>query len=530
MNFIRLAIYNKVSSRWWLLLATGLLLLTLAFGIDTRTTVLLRNTALLAVGVAAGSLPLGTFLALLLLRTDLPGRRLAWMILGVMLFVPLYLQASAWQAGFGLQGWYSSVFRGTVWLDGWFGAIWMHTCAATPWITLLAAVGLAAIEPELEELALLDAPAWKVIARVTLPRAMPALGVAALWVLLTVAGETTITDLCRVRTYAEELYTQIALGQEPGKATLAVLPGVLLSGWLILAGWLLCLGLVRRDGLLAYGRRRIYPLGRLRRPAGLLTAAIFLVLAGVPLANLVYQAGVALTSDHGQVLRSWSLLKCLRLVPAAAIENRAELGWSAGIGSLAATSATLLGFGLGWLARRGGLAVAPALAASAVGLAVPAPALALAIIWLLDTPACPPLVWLYDHSVLAPWVGQTLRSLPLATLLAWHVVQTVPPSLLEAARLDGAGAWTRLTQVVFPAIRRRLAAIWLAALALAVGDLTVSLLVAPPGVTTVSMRVFQFLHAGVDDRLAALCLLSAAVSLALGGSAVMLLWPRREKL
>ena len=41
---------------------------------------------------------------------------------------------------------------------------------------------------------------------------------------------------------------------------------------------------------------------------------------------------------------------------------------------------------------------------------------------------------------------------------------------------------------------------------LSVGELSASLLVLPPGVTTISVRIFQLLHYGVDDRVAALAL------------------------
>ena len=77
------------------------------------------------------SVPLGTLLAWLLVRTDLLGRRLWLALLGLMLFVPLYLQAAAWQAGFGLQGWYTLAGFGRTLLEGWAGAIWVP-CRSGP--------------------------------------------------------------------------------------------------------------------------------------------------------------------------------------------------------------------------------------------------------------------------------------------------------------------------------------------------------------------------------------------------------------
>ena len=75
---------------------------------DARTWSLALNTLLLTGATCAISLPLGSVVAWLLTRTDLPGRRVGMVLLGLMLFVPLYLQAAAWHAGFGVQGWFTS--------------------------------------------------------------------------------------------------------------------------------------------------------------------------------------------------------------------------------------------------------------------------------------------------------------------------------------------------------------------------------------------------------------------------------------
>ena len=67
------------------------------------------------------------------------------------------------------------------------------------------------------------------------------------------------------------------------------------------------------------------------------------------------------------------------------------------------------------------------------------------------------------------------------------------------------------------------------ALVLAMGELSASLLVLPPGVTTISVRIFQLLHYGVDDRVAALALSVFAAMTALAGltAAAVALRPRR---
>ena len=56
----------------------------------------------------------------------------------------------------------------------------VHALAALPWVILIVGVGLCAVEPELEESALLDYGPGRVLLHVTLRRALGAIAAAAL--------------------------------------------------------------------------------------------------------------------------------------------------------------------------------------------------------------------------------------------------------------------------------------------------------------------------------------------------------------
>lgn len=464
------------------------------------------NTLLLAGATCAISVPLGTVLAWLLVRTDLPGRKAALVLLGTMLFVPLYLQAAAWQAGFGLQGWYTLACEGFVLLEGWRGAVWVHAMAAVPWVVLIVGAGLWLIEPELEEAALLDGTTGQVLRRVTLPGAAAALGVAALWTLTMTAGEMTVTDLFVVRTYAEELYTQIAMGRQPDEVSLGVLPGVVVTALSVIAGLVISAKVARADRPVSHRPRWVFRLGRWRWPLAVAVGLLLALLAGVPLANLVYKAGIVVTPTEFGPTRSWSLVKFLTIVVTSPWRYQREFGWSLAIGALSATAATATATLLAWSARRSRRGAAVAILAAAVSLAVPGPLLGLAIIGLLNRPEIPPLVYLYDQSILAPWLALAIRGLPPALLVMWYALRTVPQEMLDAAVVDGAGPMRLLWRIALPGRRVALALAWLVALAVALGDLAASILVVPPGVTTLSIRIFGLLHYGVEDQVAGICL------------------------
>src|SRR6185437_14636013 len=62
---------------------------------------LVRNTSVLILGTLALALPVGVAGAVLLYRTDLPGRLVFLFVVLLTLFIPLPLFASGWQAILG---------------------------------------------------------------------------------------------------------------------------------------------------------------------------------------------------------------------------------------------------------------------------------------------------------------------------------------------------------------------------------------------------------------------------------------------
>jgi iron(III) transport system permease protein len=269
-----------------------------------------------------------------------------------MLFVPLFLQTAAWQAGFGLQGWFTLSAGATPLVDGWRGTIWIHIMAALPWVVLIAGIGLRRSERELEEAALLDASAGKVFFRVTLKNSLPAIGAAALWVAVTTAGEMTVTDFFGIRTYAEELYTQIAIGQEPGGVPPSVLWGVVLTVALILGGVKLLDVFIPRERPTSVGQSLNFSLGRWRWPLTIVGSLFLLLVIGVPLGSLIYKAGVLVTQTDAGPERSFSLAKFFTMIARSPHDFAKEFRWSFVAGAISASAAVALGTLMAWWGRK----------------------------------------------------------------------------------------------------------------------------------------------------------------------------------
>jgi iron(III) transport system permease protein len=488
---------------------------------------LLAASGLLAGGALAIALPVGVVLALLIHKTHGPGRRLATTLLVAMLFIPLHLHAAAWRAGFGALGWF------TQWgdpsgpidplLDGFAGAVWVHGTAAVPWVALIVGAALRGVDRRLEEQALLFMSPPGVLLRVSLRAAAPAVLVAAGWVLVVAATEMTASDLFQVRTFAEEVYTQHALGlfdpieevtPEAQMHALQLAMGllaILLTAVAVLwgAGDLIASASSSRS----QDAWRWQP-GAARFAVSGLLCLLLVLIAAVPMGSLIEKAGGRAVREGDTWRREWSPVKAVSETALAPVRHRREFWQSLKLGVGVATGAVLLGGAIAWQLVPGGMARRAWLVLLAVCLATPGPLVGLAAIKLLNQPADSLLGflgWLYDHTLLAPWLVQMVRATPIAALVLWPVWASVPRGVLEAARLDGVRSGWRLGLLAARIRPAGVAAAWLAALAVSFGELSATLLVMPPGVQTVTLQLFNLLHSGVDDRVAAISLVMILV-------------------
>ncbi len=464
---------------------------------------IVQTTAELLAGTLAISVPVGTFLAIMVARTDLPLRRIVAVLLGLMLVVPLYLQTGAWQAGFGLQGWFTTWSRQPELLYDLRGAIWVHAMAAVPWVALIVGVGLQLVEPELEEEALLHARTRQVFWHVTLRRAAGAIGIAALWVAVSAGSEMTVSDLFRVRTAAEEIYLAFAATSDIEAATLELVPQIVVNVLLLVLGGTLCLKLMPRSRPIAFRRLAKYRLGPWRWPLAGLTLLILLVLIGVPLANLAYKAGYEGRATRSSFEQSWSVRKLLTMAgalpgtpeepgPFQTFDN--EILSSLKISTLTATATLVLGTALAWIGRSGRFRTPAVCLLVALLLALPAPLVSAGV---GRTLAYFPLI--YD-SYAAPCTAIGLRTLPIAVLIMWYALRRVPDEALELARVEGAGSLACLTKVAIPLCWPAMIVAWLVGFLLAVGDVAASQMVQLPGRETLAWRAFDRLHSGADDQ------------------------------
>jgi iron(III) transport system permease protein len=466
------------------------------------------QTIRVVLATEAVSLSLGVPLALLIFKTDLLGRRTLAGILALTLFVPMPLYATGWIGGFGNAG-RLQAFGDQPLITGWLGAAFIHAMSCIPWVVAIVGLGLLSVEPELEESALTDRPGWWVLIHISLRRSLGAIGAAALTVAILTAGDMTVTDLLRVRTYAEEAYVQFGLGRSAAEAARVAAPPMLILGVLILFGVRAISRLEPSRIATAHARPWRCRLAGWRLGASVAAWLTLAFMTGPPLYSLIWRAGRLGGLNHPA---TWSPSNLARTLASVSDEIGGPLVASTLTSAAAASIAVCLGWTIAWIcraspSRRFGVIVALSVA---VTLATPGPVAGLAIkMAYLHVPP------VHDTTVIVI-LGLVMRTWPFALLLAWPAVVGLPASFLESAAIDGYGPIGVMTRVALPLTLPAIAGAWGFSFVMALGELPVTNLVTPPGFDALSTFLWQRLHFGVDSELAGIGLILLVVYGAIG--------------
>lgn len=495
-----------------------------SFSSDIGRIISLAVTSIsLAAGVAAVTIPLGIAIAVLLFKTDLPGRNWLRALVIVGLFVPLPLWATAWQSALGGGLAIFTASPGRPWPSGFFAAVTIHALAALPWVIWIIGQGLQWVEPEVEDDARLATTPWNVIWRISLPRSRAAVLAALAWVAVQTTTEITVTDMTLVRTFAEETYTQFVLPEnnEPGisaEAAVARAAAFAVPPMLAMAG-VLVFGMRAMDRRLpslqsAANNRPLISLRHGRLPIAVTLLVAFGALTIVPVGSLVLRIGETGSAPHWSFSTARAVLQSTIRVHGPTVIASAALAAAVGF------TASTLGLIAAWLSRGSHwfrnwtwitAAVAWAAAGPVIGIGLMQTIqflLSLEDRWgggvlsalLYSTPSMAPVFW-----------AALVRLWPFGLALVWQPVRAVPQHLLDAARIDGASPGRELQAVVLPLTQTAWLRSAVAVAVLALGEVSASKIVATAGGETLAHDVFTQMHYGVTPTLSAQCLLLLAL-------------------
>lgn len=397
----------------------------------------LWRTIQLAVLVSAVAAVVGTGMAWLVERTDLPGRRVWRVLLPLPLVIPSFLGAATLLNAVNTGGFLDEVLglSGLPDLRGLGGATVVLGALSYPYVFLPVAARLRTLNASLEESArMLGRRPWQVAREVVLPQVVPAVTAGTVLVFLYAISDFGGVQFVRYDTLTRAIFESSLLDRTTANAL-----GLLLGVIALLVSW----GerrLARRATApaTASGRPgRVVRLGAWKPVAVLSTAVVLAAGLGGPMAVLGWwvQRGVA----NGQSLTGEEPL-------APAVSSSLLVGVLAALVAVAVVLPVAYANG-----RRATRASGLASGIVTAGFALPGLVTALAMVtWSIGTPLYQSLTLLVmAHTV--HFGAQALRGAQVA-------VDAVPVRYDEAARLLGARRLRRFTRVELPLLVPGLAA------------------------------------------------------------------------
>lgn len=478
----------------------------------TRSVLLARSSAL-ALATSMTCIAFGLLIATVLTRWR-NGRPslLRWLLL-LLAPVPPYVHALAWTLA--AYRWSEHLVASglpPLPLRGAWGALWVEVMALLPFAAGLALLAIEGVAPELVEAARVLAPDMQVFRKVILPLAWPALSAAAALLFLLCLLDYGVWALFQVNVYPLAIFAEFSATNEAERAFLMALPLLLVTSMTVLGS---------QGGLRQLGRRA----QRMAAPAEapLSWPRWWVILQILALFVLVLHLGVPTAVMLGQV-RAWSVFLATVAAAKSEIALTGMVALTAAVISLPiaiGAARPLLGTGqrhkLWWLVVT-------------LPLAMPAPLVGIGLIALWATLGALPVY----GSLAMPVLASLARFLPFATLAVLAQLRQIDPLLVDAARVHQPSVLQGWLQVRLPMLAPGLLAAFGVTFALTVGELGATLLVLPPGHSTLSIRIYNYMHYGASEAVASLCLvLSLAACLAgcLAAGAVLAwsrLLPRRR--
>jgi iron(III) transport system permease protein len=472
-----------------------------------------KNSLYFAFGSTAVAIFLGTGLAHLVVRTDVPGKPLMFAAALVPLIIPGILHTIAWyflaDPNIGILNQHVIMP-----LDGGHpfdirsipGMILVEGLHLAPLVFLLMAASFRSMDPSLEESAIMSgAPLRKVFFRVTLPLARPALYAAILIMVVRGLESFEVPAVLGLPNHIFVFTSRIwdvlnALPPDYGAAGAYAMSLLVLTTALV--WWHSRLARRSRAYQTVSGkgfRPRPIRLGVWRWPATAMLALYFLVSVVLPLLVLAYASTQAYYSPPTRAtLSSMTLDNYTAVVHTPLVVHAVKNSLILGLGS--ATAVMLLTAIASWLVVRTNLPGRWAVDNLAF-LPVTIPGLVLGVallsVYLRTSLPIYGTLWIL-------FIAYLTRYMPYGMRYSSTSMFQIARELEESAQMSGAGWWQIFRRIVLPLLVPGFVAGWIYILIVSLRELGSSVLLYSPGREVLSIVIWEQWRNGQLTELAAL--------------------------
>ncbi|GAE26437.1 ferric iron ABC transporter [Halalkalibacter wakoensis JCM 9140] len=447
--------------------------------LDGRIPQLLWNTFSLTAAVTVCAVAIGVSLAWIVVRTDIPGRKMWQWVLALPLVIPPYVGAVTYIIIFGPSGWARNLWRDTPWLVNTFGdypiniySFWgvffVLTMFTYPYVFLIASASLRKMNRNFEEVARSQGMSTaKIFWKVNLPFLRPAIGAGAILISLYVLSDFGAIAMMRYVTFTAAIYFQRA-SFDTASASVLSLVLILLT---ILILWIEAR--TRRKNKYyqttnTFREPDILPLAKWKPLAIIYVGLVFLLSIVLPIVVLVY----------------WSIIG----IGMGALDERFfGFAWnSIKVSGFAALLCMILAMPIIYLKSRYPSFISSGIdKLSYAGYALPGVIVGLGMIFIFNNHI--PALYNTFYMIALAFV---VRFLPQAMQAGEASLSLVSPRIDEAARSLGYPPWKVMFKVILPSILPGVMAGGALVFVSSIKELPATLMLRPPGFDTLAVRVY----------------------------------------
>ncbi len=419
----------------------------------------------------------GTALGILLAKTTLYGRYFWFTLLLTPLLVPPYILAYALALLLQENEYLTSLYF------GFSGTAWVLFTIYLPIPMLLTFLFLQHISVELEEVALLSSSWKKVLRHITLPLLYPAMGLSFVLVFILSLGESSVATFLRYDIFPTQSFIQFSAFYDFNTATIYTMPLIVIVLFILIAQY-------RWMPLSKSIKMNSHPILAIEIKKPYLTLALL-----IPFVFLV------------TLLPLWGILQKSTLQAFMETLNNSlpMLFRTALYASMGATLLVIFGFFSAYILYYRTNRLAPFLNAMLLFFFVlSSVVLGIGLIQFWNTPATN---FIYATPAII-LMGYLVKYLFLSTKIIEHSISKIPHSLIEVAELSGA-SWSQIIRtILLPLLTKSFMVAWIVGFIFTLRESTITMLVAPAGLSTLSSSILTQMANGKEATIASLCLLA----------------------
>lgn len=489
-----------------LLAPIGYMFITALIGLDTnflldvitnsRYLILFSRTVLIAALTALGSIILGVPLAFILARFRIPLSRTLEYLLLLPILIPSYFVTIAWVYMLGWNGLLTVWLQNTLGITtlpfniyGITGAVFIMVMCHFPFVAFLTLAGLRNLDSNLERTAWLTASRFRAFFRVSLPLVLPYILGGAILVFVLAVNNFDVPSITMLDVYPLEVFYRFSVFFRTDQAMILTLPLLAIT----LGAVLMWYYLFRNRPIFTINTRWKTPEKiPISWPAQTLCLVFITLILGLAVALPII--GLALNiNSFTDIINTFIIIQ-------------PHLFNSISTAFISTAGALLLGFLLAYLLERTEFRFKGLLLGLLIlSLVIPGSAIGIGLIKLYNHSG---LLFIY-HSQFIISLGLMARFVALPALIMAGAFKTLDPSLENAAKVSGVSRLDTLTKVILPLLKRPLVISAIICFILAINELAVTILVAPPGITQLSVRIYSLFHFNKAAEVASMCLIMA---------------------